>query len=408
MSADLAHHKATVRASTMGQRLRAESGDVLSVIGRWRIPEFVLFFGLIFEGAFFGLPIPFNQIVMVGIIALAITRRPQEDLGRFQLIVPILAVGLFYIAMVSMFADPSELAFDWKRRLIRLVLTTVLIMVIASGRIDFRSAIAGLGAGLLFNAVAFYAGIAPDGYGGVLSGFFEDKNVAGLTYAVFGVLMLAVIDKRWLKAVMLIVFALLVWDTGSRTSISAFGSGLVWIALAPHLPVVGRWILGILVYLGVDLLAEDFSQVGIFSNRDGSDLLRSRIDAASELKLGEAGFFGRGLGEAYIVFPDDPTKIWLFHNSYWGALIEGGWPWLLLILGVTVVFALRPFERSPSSREVVVQGATVALLICAWRLGEVLYTLQWGLVIGAALWVWAERSQRMRTDKQRSATGGSA
>lgn len=376
----------------VGRRIREETASLFSGIGRWRLPELILFACLIFEGALFGLPLPFNQLVMVAIIVLAFSRRPQADLGKLQLLVPILAIALFYIAMVSMFADPTEFASDWKRRLIRLTLTAVLILVLAAGRIDFRSALAGMGAGMLANAIAFYAGFAPDHYGGFLSGFLEDKNVAGMAYAVFGVLILAVVDRRWLKIILIGVFGVLVWQTGSRTSISAFGGGILWIALAPRLPVVGRWLLGLLTYIGVDLLAEDFSQVGIFSDRDGSDVLRGRIDAASEIKVDEAGFFGSGLGEAYIVFPDDPTKVWFFHNSYWSALVEGGWPWLLVVLGITVVFALRPFTRDLNHQEIAVQAATVALLVCAWRLGEVLFTLQWAVVVAFAIYLRASRA----------------
>lgn len=43
-------------ATAMGARVRTETADVFSAIGRWRIPELILFFGLIFEGALFGLP----------------------------------------------------------------------------------------------------------------------------------------------------------------------------------------------------------------------------------------------------------------------------------------------------------------------------------------------------------------
>ncbi|WP_341854302.1 hypothetical protein [Brachybacterium sp. GPGPB12] len=94
-----------------------------------------------------------------------------------------------------------------------------------------------------------------------------------------------------------------------------------------------------------------------------------------------------------MVFDDDPGKAWLFHNSYWTALVEGGWPWSLIVLGVTVVFALRPFTRELSRQEIVAQAATVTTLICAWRLGEVLFTLQWALVIAVALYAHARARQ---------------
>ncbi|MEY8654704.1 ABC transporter permease [Brachybacterium paraconglomeratum] len=393
-------------ATAISSRLRDETTGVLSAVGKLRIPEFVLFFGLIFEGSMFGLPIPLNQVVIVGIVLLAITRRPQVELGRLQLLVPLLVIGLFYVGMISMFADPSEFAFDWKRRLIRLALTAVLLVVLASGRIDLRSGLAGLGVGMLFNAFAFYGGFAPDNYGGYLSGFFEDKNVAGMAYAVFGVLMLAVVERRWARVLLVLLIAALVWETGSRTSIAALAAGVGWIVLAPKLSVLGRWLLGIAIVIGVSQVAEDYSQIGVFSDREGSDLLRSRIDAASEVKVHDAGFFGSGLGEAYVVFDDDPGKVWLFHNSYWTALVEGGWPWLLVVLGVTVVFALRPFTRELSRQEIVAQAATVTTLICAWRLGEVLFTLQWALVIAIALYAHARAREASIPDGSTSAEVG--
>ncbi|MCT1908961.1 MULTISPECIES: ABC transporter permease [Brachybacterium] len=404
MSNRNASREATIdrTATTIGSRLRTETSGALSAIGKLRIPEFVLFFGLIFEGSMFGLPIPLNQVVMVGIILLAITRRPQVELGRLQLLVPLLVIGLFYIGMISMFADPTEFAFDWKRRLIRLALTAVLLMVLASGRIDFRSGLAGLGVGMIFNAFAFYAGFAPDNYGGYLSGFFEDKNVAGMAYAVFGVLMLAVVERRWARVLLVLLIGVLVWETGSRTSIAALAAGVGWIVLAPKLSVLGRWLLGIAIVIGVSQVAEDYSQIGVFSDREGSDLLRSRIDGASEVKVHDAGFFGSGLGEAYVVFDDDPGKVWLFHDSYWTALVEGGWPWLLIVLGVTVVFALRPFARELSRQEIVAQAATVTTLICAWRLGEVLFTLQWALVIAIALYAHARARDRSEAEEDSS------
>ena len=385
-------------ATAVGSRLRSETAGVLSSVGKLRIPELVLFFGLIFEGSMFGLPIPLNQVVMVGIILLAITRRPQVELGRLQMLVPLLVIGLFYLAMLSMFTEATEFAFDWERRLLRLGLTAVFLLVLASGRIDLRSGLAGLATGMILNAIAFYLGLAPDNYGGVLSGFFMDKNVAGMAYAIVGVLVLAVVDRRWVKVALVLVFAAMVWLTGSRTSIAAMVAGVGWILIAPRLPVIGRWIFGLLIYLGVDLVSEDYSQIGVFSNRVGSDLLRSRIDAASEVKVDGAGFFGMGLGEAYVSFPDDPGSRWLFHNSYWSALVEGGWPWLLLVLGITVVFALRPFETRLTKPELAVQATAVTVLICAWRLGEVFFTLQWALVVGAAIWFWA--NARQERDRQ--------
>lgn len=351
--------------------------------GRLRIPELLLFFALIFETSF-GLPIPANYLVLLGILLLAMMRRPRFDLGRMQALIPLLVIGLFYIGMVSMFADPTEFAADWKRRIIRMALTIALLFVMASGRIDMRSALTGFGAGLVVNAVAFYAGFAPDHYGGVLSGFFEDKNVAGLAYAAVGVLMVSLSGRPVPRALLYIGFGALVYLTDSRTSMTAYAAAGLWILLAPRLPLIGRWLLGGTIWATVVVAAEDFSRIGRFSDRLGSDLLRARIDAASELKVGQAGFFGDGLGEAYVYFEDE-RGTWFFHNSYWTALVEGGWPWALLLVGVTVAIGLRPFSGRLTPDEIIAQAATIATLICAWRLGEVLLTLHWAMIMAFAL-----------------------
>lgn len=363
---------------------RESGSEMAHSLGKLRIPELLLFFGLIFEGAFFGIPLPLNQLVMMAIIGLAMIRRPTYMLGAYQLLIPIIVLALFYVGLISMFSDPTEFAADWKRRIIRLALTAFLLFVVASGRIDFRSAIAGLGVGMVFNAVAFYAGIAPDNYGGVLSGFFMDKNVAGLAYAVYGVLIFYIAKRRSVRLLLVVIFGTLVVLTGSRTSMSAYAAALLWILLAPKLPVIGKWLLGAGIWAGVFIAAEDFSQVGQFSDREGSDLLRERIDAASEIKVQNAGFFGDGLGEAYVSFVNE-RETWFFHNSYWTAQVEGGWPWLIALVGITAVVVLRPFSGKLTDSETIMQAAGIAILICAWRLGEVFFTLTWVIVVAGAI-----------------------
>lgn len=370
---------------TIGSRLGASVRETTDSVGKLRIPELVLGFFFIFEGSLFGIPVPFNQVAVVALILLSVTRRYRYDISRSQWALLLLGLGVLYVCAVSMTSDPSEFAADWKRRAIRLALMIVFIGVTASGRIDFRSLITGIGVGSLVNAVAFYLGVAPDTYGGVLSGWFGDKNVAGLGYAIYGLLAVSVVQKKSSKVCVFLIFGLLVWFTGSRTSIAGYVSAGGWILLAPRLPVIGRWLLGVVIWIGVLVMSEDYSRIGVFSDRTGSDQLRARIDRASEAKVGQSGFFGEGLGEAYIVFPSDPNKTWFFHNSYWSALVEGGWPWLLILLIVTIVVCLRPFTCELTATQVIGQALAITLVVCSWRLGEVLFTLQWALAVAFAM-----------------------
>lgn len=359
------------------------AADTLRKIGTIRIPEFILFFLLVFEGSY-GLPIPVDiaQVSAVLISLLVLFRRPLYDLGRLQRLVPLFAVALLYLGLVSMFATPTPDAFDWKRRLFRMTLVLVMVFCIASGRLDLRSGLLGLFSGTVFNFVTFYAGIAPDNYGGVLSGWFYDKNVAGLGHAVYGFLSIFAFEKRHWR-MLAGLFALgATYLTGSRTSIAALGAAILWYLLAPRLPVIGRWVLGLVVWWGFDFLQEDYSQVGAFSDRAGSDLLRSRIDAASEIRVHESPFTGQGLGEAYVKVQDGQ---WFFHNSYWSAIVEGGYPWLYFLITFTVMVGMQPFRSRLTPWEFGAQAATVILLLCSWRLGEVFMTAEWGLVIAFAL-----------------------
>ena len=354
--------------------------------GKIRLPEFVLFFLLLFTFQTPGIKLPFNQVVIIVIVLYALIKKPVYELGKFQNLALTTFAALGYVSFVSLTHESSSGAFDWQRRLLRLLLATLLIWIIASGRIHIRSAIVGYITALLVNVPLYYAGLTPDNYKGYLTGHLLDKNVSGLAYCVFGLLALALARRRAEIILTIIIFATILWLTGSRTSMAAFSMGIIWIVLAKRLPVWGRLVLGLLIYLALGILTEDYSQSSQFGNRAGSDWFRTQIDAASQVKVENTGIFGRGLGEAYVYLHHD-NKVWLFHNSYWSALVEGGWPWMLLVVGISVFCLVRPFSNASqwSRDEVYIQGAGIALLVCAQRLGEVFYTWMWAVCVGYAI-----------------------
>lgn len=364
--------------------VRERAALTLHRAGEIRIPEFVLFFLLIGVGL---LPLPqigfsLENLAVAGIVGLGLLRRPPRTLGALEGLVPVVVVALFYLTVVSLFATPTEFAADWPTRLLRFLAVLLMVLVIGTGRVDIRSGLYGLTAALLVNIPLFYAGLVPANYGTYLTGLVGDKNVAGLAYALVAVLLLALPDRNRVRRLLVLVLGGAVWLTGSRTAMAAYVGAVLWVLLAPRLPVVGRWALGGAVAFGVNLLSEDYALIGRFSDREGSDLLRARIDAASEIKVGQAGFFGDGLGEAYVHLEDGN---WFFHNSYWTALVEGGWPWMLVLVGATVLVLGRPFTSRLSTRQIALQAACVVILVCAWRLGEVFLTMYWGIAMGMAV-----------------------
>lgn len=396
-------------ARTISERFAESSRDALGTVGSIRIAEFALFFLLIAHTV---LPLPSvgfspSNVIMAGIVVLALFRRPQFEFAAWQWVIPVFALGLFFAVALSIFSEPTDLASDWQGRTIRLVATFAFAMVMASGRIDIRSGLYGMATALVINVPLFLAGVLPAPYGEYLTGMIGDKNVAGLIYAVVGVLVLHYVKKPWLVVAMIAFFGSSVWLTGSRTSIAAFVAALGWMVVAPRLPLIGRWMLAAAIYVVVDLLSEDYSRIGVFSDRIGSDLLRSRIDAASELKVQDAGFFGAGLGEAYITFSDEPTKAWFFHNSYWTALVEGGWIWAIILVALTVVVMLRPFTADLSRGQIIAQAVGIVLLLCAVRLGEVFLTMPWALAFGFALQMHIRRTPITTPSHSRRSEAGS-
>lgn len=369
-------------AARASDALRHRTHETMRWVGSIQLVDFLLF-ALMFVGTVPVLGDHASEIFLAAATVLALFRRPRFDLGPLALIVPAFVVMLGYIGMISLFAEADPLAVaDWRLRLIRMIAVTVMIFVVATGRVDLRSAILGVAAMCLLNIPLFYAGLASDTYGGYLTGFFGDKNFAGLVYAITGILATSLVRTVPHKALVWLTFAGPLWLTGSRTSLAGFALAAVWMAVGSRLNLAGKTALGLVMVWVVQVTSEDYSRVGVFSDRLGSDLLRSRIDAASQIKVEEAGFFGRGLGNAFVRIQDHS---WFFHNSYWSALVEGGWPWTVFLVAVTVLVLIRPFRGKAGPRLATAGGLGVVLLVTASRLGEVFYTVPWGLAIAFGL-----------------------
>lgn len=375
-----------------------------------RMPEFIMAFLLLFGEPVPGVGLPFNQVVIIVLAVYGLTRKPTFDVSYFSGLRAVMFIAMGYLAIVSMYGVHSEDASDWTRRLLRLVAATVLIWVIAAGRLHIRSIVLGYSSAILFNAVGYFAGFAPStGYVGYLTGWLGDKNFSGLVYCLFGLMILSFARNRIEVIGAIVVFSGLLWATGSRTSMAAYAAGLIWVLVAHRMKSAGRIALGVVLYWLIDILTSDYAQSGAFADRTGTDALRSLIDHASEIKVQASGFFGQGLGEAYVYLAHTGSKTWFFHNSYWSALVEGGWPWMILVVTITLLFIVNIFsgKKTLPPKFYVVQGAGVAIMICASRLGEVFYTWPWAIACGLALRVLLlEREQRLGTGHDEASIEG--
>jgi hypothetical protein len=311
-----------------------------------------------------------GQVALLGLIALALFRRPTRSMEGLRALPVIAALLLVYLALVSL-TGPDQSLFGWPKRALRLAMVMTAFMCIVNGRIHYPSLVRGIAAGLVVNAGLFFAGIAPAPYQGYLTGYLLDKNQAGLAYTVAGVLLIGVTTDRRRQLAILAVTSALVWASGSRTSLAALAFAVIWFAVRPRISVIARLVLGTSMALVLPFVQEKYGQAGEFANRVGTDSFRARIDAASQAKLGRAPFQGQGLGEAWIQLPDGAT--YFFHNSYWAVLIEGGWVYLAVLLIAHVWFGMRPLRPGPPPSLLARSGeaANLAVLVCALRLGEV-------------------------------------
>jgi hypothetical protein len=350
-----------------------------------RTPDFVL--GALALAAW--LPPRFPQFLSLGLVALAgfivlaSLRRPARPLVGLRWLPSALVALLAWTALVSMVSADDSL-YGWQKRELRLALVAVYLLVLLTGRIHYASVVRGMAAGLALNAVLFFAGAAPAPYGEFLSGFILDKNQAGLAYSVVGLLLAGLVSSRRRMVLILAVSAALVWTTGSRTSLAALTCGIAWFLLRPRLSRAGRLVLALALAGFITVLENDYARIGVFADRGGTDWFRARIDAASKMKLESAPWQGSGLGEAWVHLE---SGNFLFHNAYWGALVEGGWVLLGAYLVVTVVLAIGPLRPGPPVGPWAsgAEAANVVVLVCALRLGEVFGATTAVTALGAGL-----------------------
>lgn len=341
----------------------------------------VLFGLFVYDGfSFPGIPvaIPVSELAALGLVLVSLLRRLSYRQATAQWLLPVFGLLLIFLVFSSI---ANEV--DWFRRTFRIASLVALLWAISSGRVNLRSGLAGAAIALVVNAVLFYAGVAPDNYGGVLTGFLGDKNVAGLYHTIFPLLLAASCSSRRLRLVSVTAGLLAVFLTESRTSMGAYAAAIAWVLVSSKLPRIGRAFFGGMLILGLQYVEANLARTWIFTDREGSDLLRERIGQAAVAKTESAPWHGLGLGQANV---DLEGRLWFFHDSYLGLQVEGGLIFLIVIVGIYLLYGLRPLSRRVRNVETIyVEAATIALLVCAWKLGEVFLSIPGFVLLGYAV-----------------------
>ncbi|MET3708944.1 hypothetical protein ABIB17_003594 [Arthrobacter sp. UYEF6] len=346
-----------------------------------RTIDAILFGFFVFDGfAVPGLPvaIPGSDMAAILLVCLAAFRQPRRRIPPAVWLVPLCALLLVYLVLGSTVNDV-----DWFRRAFRLTVMVVLVGALVSERLDLWAGLKGLGVALAINAILFYANLAPNNYGGLLTGFLGDKNVAALFYCVVPLILIARVKHRFQQAICIFLGTSAVFLTGSRTTLAAYAAALIWMALSRRLGKISRASLILLLVVGLQYLEDNLAQAWIFTNREGSDLLRERIGQASADKADSSPWYGLGLGQGTVVIEN---RVWFFHDSYLALLVEGGWIMLFAVLGLYLWFGFQPLSSLPRTHEtVILEAAMIALLICASKLGEVFLSLPGFILIACVM-----------------------
>ena len=324
-------------------------------------------------------PAPFGVVLSALIIVVAAFRRPAMHV-RWGSVLYLLGLALFgYLILVSI-----QQGQPWAQRSFRFFLILTVAAVIAQRRIDPLSFFAGAAISPLLNAVAFYAGLAPNEYPPFLSGFYTDKNVAGLYYALIGILGLLAIPRRWAVCWLALSSALL-FLTGSRTSMMAFALAVAWLLLRNRVGMTFRLTLAAAGVWLIIFIETQFARIGVFADRVGTDWYREQIDAATEVKVGYTPPTGLGLNQGYVVLEGGRQAY--MHDSYAQAFVEGGYPFLYATILAFGVLALGIFSRRVTVPRplLIAEAATVVILVCGWKLGEVFMTTGAFIVLGLAI-----------------------
>lgn len=358
-------------------RLRLRATEALGSI---QLLDFVVGALLIVRTAvpFVPFPLPVSDTAMLAFTAWACFRRPRHRAPQIAWFGVAWLLMLVYLVGVSSLQD-----IDFARRGLRIAALILFALFIAQGRVHLPSLAAGLLTALTVNVPLFYLRIAPDDYGGVLTGYLADKNVAGLYYSVFALFLLGVVRSRRARIAIVLIGLVFVFLTGSRTSTAGYVFGLLWLYGTAAMPLLFRLgAAGGVVWL-FSYLEENFARVGPFADRAGSDHLRERIDAATQAKVSVTPWYGQGLGEATVYMEGND---WFFHNAYLGLFVEGGFPFLVVVLALVlwVMFLsrrtpLRTFQRRS------LEACGFAMVLSADRLGEVFISIPAFVLFGYGL-----------------------
>lgn len=339
----------------------------------------VLGAGLLFNNYTVSGPLTGGIALGLLVIAVGACRRPKVQVAWGGLMV-IVTLGLYAFLII----ESRHNDMPWSQRIGKFVILLGVAIVVAQRRVDYRSMILGACVAIAVNVPLFYAGLATNQYPPYLTGFFGDKNVSGMYYALLGILGLLALPRKW--HIPWLAFSLwALYLTGSRTSISAFLMAVVWYYLRTKVSMTFRFVLIAIAFWFLIYVEDNWAQDSVYSDRLGTDKFRAAIEAATAQKVNGTPWFGLGLNQGFVLLGG--VRRVFFHDSYDQAFVEGGYPflWWTLLAFVVLGLGVASSRMDVPFTLLVAEAGIVVILITAWKLGEVFMTTGAFFVLGIAV-----------------------
>lgn len=340
-----------------------------------------------------GLNLPMNELMLTSALLLAVAQNPG-NLRRLPGFAKVTAAVLMSAMSISAVLN-SGLDLATGKRLGHLALYCGIYLAIAAGLFPLRSIQKGLLVGIslasLSGILYLAAGITPRAYEGRLTGqLFGDPNPAALMILALGALSIEIIRAGWRRNSVIALLAIPFILTQSRGALLALGFCVAWWFLGRRLrPSAGLSLLATVVVIA-SVLKESIQNLGIFSSRAGSDVLRGEILTKSIESARNNFWFGDGPG--FNVLSVFSQYDFFFHNSFLALISEGGIIAAVAVVSLMVMTVIRMCALPVPLRNPWFEMALISILVVAFHLGEVLLDLSAAIAVGFCLY-WIDRSQ---------------
>jgi len=379
------------RAESAGWNVPATAEEVRQS-NEVRILEFITFASFAFQKQLLG-GFPVSELLVGLLIVIAAIRTPQ-----YRALPVVTTLG---VVLISTYLISAGINDEWNiRRLLHIAGFFALVHMLATGRIHLRSSAAGMAFGLIVAIILSAAELGAGIFTVRMRGQFADPNVGSFYMIALAGVALATLESKRVKQVLLVFVFVGVVLTLSRTGIMTLAFAFLWVINAKLLGWFTKVLFAVGMYYFVGNVPLALQHWGPFKDRDGSDELRLRIEAASEKLVSSSGYFGHGPGTAKVDINGLP---FFFHSSYLALRTEVGLVGLFVGVGIMcwVAFSLTRLPRQLQSPWLEV--AVLAPLLIGVNVGEILVEMPTAVVIGAAM-QHLSRSLNWEIDHGRPAT----